>query len=452
MDQLELFRFDTDMDFETAYRMLGNFDSVNIPITPTNTTITNNNLLTYHSGSIQQQQQQQQDVLNHSTSSFLTSHIDESILRNRMIPSTTTLEKPTNLSPHEMNSLNTGIPDDLHIQESSLPTSLYPLPHQDIHFSRLTNGDDIPSYGPNNSVVLNQSNPIIGNNQPSTTTLSYDNDNDGDDKNNNNRFKIKPSQKETLPYNYKGASDKHVKALSHQDILLHNHLSSQGIGDELLSTFETNAIEEFLDNLLSHENNQNKTYTASVPLSPVKHQRLNDTNIKLIKEGSIKKHMESYNTTQKNNVTSINTVDEIVTLNDTNTIIKSPNTSDFEDMAISSIGKQDIDTDYIPRRINIPEITVDLLDCPEYLTSKTDSLEFKKWKHVELEKLRRNQIKKAFDQLISLRNKYSKPINNNSKRISKYQLLTQVKHDIQNLVKANRCLEKIAKRESGEIL
>ncbi|KAK5781000.1 hypothetical protein RI543_001387 [Arxiozyma heterogenica] len=314
MDPLDLFNLDADIDFETAYRMLSDFDSFNNQITTTTNSNTHNTPLDHHSGYTQQPQQH---------------------------------------------------------------------------------------------VVVNH-------------------------------------LKNVLPTNH---TDPQISVLNHQDILLHNHLSSQGVGDELLSAYEANAIEQFLDNLLSLDSNQTIPSNVSASSSDIKHKYDNSNN-NYIKDELMEKHLTSHNLTQKNTASLIKTTVEITESNDSRDTIKDAITSESEDIITSSMFNEDIDNEYIPQPINIPEITLDLLDCPEHLISKTNSLEFKKWKHVEVEKLRRNQTKKAFDQLVSLQNKYSKPLSNKSKRVAKYQLLTQVKHDIQNLIKANRFLEEIITRDS----
>lgn len=443
MDPSDLFNLDADIDFETAYRMLSDFDSFNNQITTTVNSNTHNNILEHHSEYTQQPQQHV--VVNLPKNALPTNHINASISHTKMTSAMPILEKTiqSSPSPSPLRLFNTKTEEGLHLNEKTLFNSTYSLPTESIHSSRLANRYDIQSHDPSNSTTFNRSNPITQRNQTSITTSSH---------NYNHNIIISASvpQKNTSPYNYKVTSDPQVTVLNHQDILLHNHLSSQGIGDELLSACEADAIEQFLDNLLSNDSNQNVPSNVSVPSSSVKHKH-NNYNSKHIKNEPIERHLKSHNLTQKNNSTLINNIDEIVKSSDTVNTIKDSTASESEDITTVSIANKDIDTEYIPQPINIPEITLDLLDCPEHLISRTDSLEFKKWKHVEVEKLRRNQTKKAFDQLVSLQNKYSKPVNNKSKRVAKYHLLTRVKNDIQNLIKANRLLEEIITRESGEI-
>lgn len=443
MDSLDLFNLDVDIDFETAYRMLSDFDSFNNQITTVTNSNTNNNLLEHRTEYIQPVQQHV--IADHLKNILPTNRMNSSISNTKMTPTMSILGKTvhSSLSPSPLGNFNPKTEENLHLNEKTLFNNIYSLPSESIHSSKLTNRYDVQSHDPPNSTAFNQSIPVTQKYHTSTPNLSHN-------RNHNSIISTKAPQKSTSPYNYKATSDSQIKDLNHQDILLHNHLSSQGIGDELLSACEANAIEQFLDNLLSNDSSQTVPSNVSVPSSNVKHKH-NNYNNEHIKDEPIEKHVQPHNFTQKNDATLISIMDQIAKSSDTVNTTKDSTTSDSEDITTLGINTKDIDTEYIPQPLNIPEITLDLLDFPEHLISKTDSLEFKKWKHVEVEKLRRNQTKKAFDQLVSLQNKYSKPLKKKSKRVAKYHLLTKVKNDIQNLIKANRLLEEIITRESGRI-
>ncbi|GAV53787.1 hypothetical protein ZYGR_0AK02890 [Zygosaccharomyces rouxii] len=100
---------------------------------------------------------------------------------------------------------------------------------------------------------------------------------------------------------------------------------------------------------------------------------------------------------------------------------------------------------YRPPVVEIPEITIADSDIP--VDIQHDASKVKKWKHVEIERIRRNQIKKTFDQLIGMTrhprgsgsNKIVKP--NSDKRVPKHTLLGYVVEDIRSILQANEKLE-----------
>lgn len=102
-----------------------------------------------------------------------------------------------------------------------------------------------------------------------------------------------------------------------------------------------------------------------------------------------------------------------------------------------------------PPTVEIPEITIADSDIPVEI--RNDSGKVKKWKHVEIERIRRNQIKKTFDQLIGMTryprghgcNKIVKP--SGDKRVPKHTLLNYIVEDIRSILQANEKLEAVLK-------
>lgn len=104
-----------------------------------------------------------------------------------------------------------------------------------------------------------------------------------------------------------------------------------------------------------------------------------------------------------------------------------------------------ISAPYKAPTVEIPEIIIDDSHIPVEI--QNDASKVKKWKHVEIERIRRNQIKKTFDQLIGMtryprgcgKNKVLKP--NSDKRVPKHTLLGYVVEDIRSILQANERLE-----------
>ncbi|GAV48874.1 hypothetical protein ZYGR_0N02790 [Zygosaccharomyces rouxii] len=104
-----------------------------------------------------------------------------------------------------------------------------------------------------------------------------------------------------------------------------------------------------------------------------------------------------------------------------------------------------ISTAYRPPTVEIPEITIGDSDIPAEI--RNDPSKVKKWKHVEIERIRRNQIKKTFDELIGM-TRYPRGSGNNKivkpkgdKRVPKHTLLSYVVEDIRSIIQANEKLE-----------
>lgn len=104
------------------------------------------------------------------------------------------------------------------------------------------------------------------------------------------------------------------------------------------------------------------------------------------------------------------------------------------------------DFSYHPPPVEIPEITLADSDIPPEIQDNPSKV--KKWKHVEIERIRRNQIKKTFDQLIGMTryprghgHRVGKP--SSDKRIPKHTLLNFIVEDIRLILRANESLESL---------
>ncbi|SJM84096.1 uncharacterized protein ZBIST_1456 [Zygosaccharomyces bailii] len=111
------------------------------------------------------------------------------------------------------------------------------------------------------------------------------------------------------------------------------------------------------------------------------------------------------------------------------------------------------DYSYHPPPVEIPEITLTDSDIPGEIRNNPRMV--KKWKHVEIERIRRNQIKKTFDQLIGM-TRYprghgktvGKP--HGDKRIPKHTLLNFIVEDIRLILQANQRLELLLRGSNGK--
>lgn len=225
---------------------------------------------------------------------------------------------------------------------------------------------------------------------------------------------------------------------------LHNNFGfpQKGLDDhfkspELLSSYESHAIENFLDNLV-----------ASDPF----HNDKNDIDIKIGNDKAAV-HEDMNN---KGNILSAEIINNNkcnssidVTQNRINsTLHKNSNSSDIvhnrEDYKNTDlttnhkIKKIPVPKDYPTKNIELPGIVISDDDIPADI--RHDMAKVRKWKHVRLEKLRRTHSKNAFDDLIKL---IETPHPNLDKRIPKYKLLGLVMNDIKGLLEANEKLEKL---------
>lgn len=180
----------------------------------------------------------------------------------------------------------------------------------------------------------------------------------------------------------------------------HSNVSAR---PELLSTYESNAIEHFLDSLISQNNSAaRKNLEETINMAELE-----------IPGGSREK--DFINQSSKNIKESVR---------------PAPFSNSFDA--------------YNPPIVEIPDIAISDSDIPSSILS--NPLLLKKWKHVEVERLRRNNTKRTFDELISMtryprgqNGKIGKP--NTEKRIPKHTLLNFIVEDMKSILKANEQLE-----------
>ena len=186
---------------------------------------------------------------------------------------------------------------------------------------------------------------------------------------------------------------------------------NQRNNDTLLSTFESTAIENFLDSLVANQKNDSQKHNGGSK-SPLKHEN-------------------------HNNLMTVPLTDIIE--NESN--LKPAKVTKFQDTAKSTLEDTSyltITNDYIPPKIDIPEITVADSEIPPNIAN--DEKKVKKWKHVQVDKARRNFTKQSFDDLTYM---ISKDIETTSKRVPKYILLNAIVDDIKDILKANHKLEQM---------
>ncbi|CAL9735107.1 hypothetical protein MOSE0_G07184 [Monosporozyma servazzii] len=433
MDVLDLPDLDTVIDFETAYQVLTDFDALHNTKTLTsdqdhslNHPQTHNaNFGDPHSFTHHQDQQYNMVPLNH--------HVDNVGSPQAMmmaLPSSDQLSPILNIHTplHNTSSATTTNINNNNNNNNNMKHEMNALPSQPIHSPMLTNDYELQLNDMSHANLPLMSNGITPNQQnfnQISTTLNTESLT-------NSHKPIKHTQHET----------------TNQENLLQNHLFTHGFDDDLLSPFEANAIEKFLDNLIYNDvpnvNNINNNLSSNVVPSSKKKRMLTriKANSKITKDLPISKPIEHIPlpsiSIKKESLTPATTVS--VASSTTTIASDSPENNVQKDPVI-------IDHEFIPQKIELPEISLDVMDYPDRLLHNTDSTQFKKWKHVEIEKMRRNQTKKTFDQLISMNNKHSKQVNHSSKRVAKYSLLNQIKEDINNIIKVNQYLQDIISKE-----
>lgn len=217
------------------------------------------------------------------------------------------------------------------------------------------------------------------------------------------------------------------------DVIADMHGMSQ---PGLLSAFESHAIESFLDSLISPGGKSEKPALEHLP----------ELHFGAI-EGATEAHEEQQvppNTAKR--------PPKLAAAESTDTLAE----------------YSGISGEYKPESLSFPEIAISDSEVPAELAKEPAKL--KKWKHVALEKKRRDVIKDGFDNLIALiryprleqdqimslkaggseeniasANKRIKVHKTTSKRIPKHVLLNYIIEDIEYLVLANKELENMIK-------
>lgn len=104
---------------------------------------------------------------------------------------------------------------------------------------------------------------------------------------------------------------------------------------------------------------------------------------------------------------------------------------------------------YVPPVVEVPQLSIKDEDIPSDVLQ--DPARLRKWKHVESERLRRNSTKKIFDDLVAMtryprigESKIVKP--QADKRVPKHTLLNYILEDLKMLLHANEELESLLRR------
>lgn len=427
MDALDLPDLDTVIDFETAYQVLTDFDALQTTkaLTHDQDHSVNHdaNFSEPHPFTHQHNQQYNMGSLNHHVE-----HVGSPQAMMMALSPSDQLSPLLNVHTPLHNNTNTTTTIMATSNNNNMKHEMSALPSQPMH-SPVLNSE----YELHLNHIPHANLPLIGNDIAST---------------HQNLNQISGTlNAESLRNLHKPIKNVHQDT-TNQEHLVQNHLFTHGFDDDLLSPFEANAIEKFLDNLIYNDvpsaNNSNKASSNVLPLSKKKKKL---TKIKAESKGlkdlsTLNNAMDTVPPPQRlikseilTPATTVNTTSSSSTI-----ISESPVNKEKKNAVI-------IDHEFVPQKIALPEISLYMMDYPDRLIHNTDSVQFKKWKHVEIEKMRRNQTKKTFDQLVSMSNKYSKQKNQSSKRVAKYSLLNQIKDDINNIIKVNQYLQDIISKE-----
>lgn len=225
------------------------------------------------------------------------------------------------------------------------------------------------------------------------------------------------------------------------DLLNFKHTSV--IGNELLSTLESSAIENFLDNLISGDGTDRKEFSNQPPQEGHFEQATqihNEINIQ---------HNVTINSDPHFNHNNISHHPVQPSLHQTHqshgppmthslpTVEEKVSTLEFINPP-PEITKNMHNDEYNPPDLIFPDIRIEDDDIPPNVAQDIKLL--KKWKHVEIEKLRRNHTKKMFDELTNMVRSTSEK---KGKRVPKHLLLSNVVKDIRELMAVNQQLEQI---------
>ncbi|CAI4058197.1 hypothetical protein SKDZ_04G3420 [Saccharomyces kudriavzevii ZP591] len=235
---------------------------------------------------------------------------------------------------------------------------------------------------------------------------------------------VQPSHMEALPIDHQihhATVNSQVHYLNHnpnQTTIGFEHtlgpkLSPSSSG--LLSTNESNAIEQFLDNLISQD-----MMSSTTSISPDMH---------LHAKSPKKQHKYAETNQRYVGTNSHNDARELPT-----NIVELP--TEF-----TSRGEphQPANNNYYnPPPFSVPEIKIPDSEIPANI--EDDPVKIRKWKHVQMEKIRRINTKEAFEKLIK---SVKTPPKENGKRIPKHILLSCVMNDIKSITNANETLQRI---------
>lgn len=177
-----------------------------------------------------------------------------------------------------------------------------------------------------------------------------------------------------------------------------------------------------------------------ISMSSRDHQKdLNSQNIQI---SNIDKTSLNYQkNTNKNNQLNTIIFNKPITLQDKSIVLDTHDND--SDQYENHSNHDNYDKEYIPAPIDLPDIKSHKIEPPKSIINDYNAI--KKWRHVEIEKMRRNYTKDKYDELSNLKrlkngNK-SKDSANMGKRVSKHIVLNNIVDDIRNLLNANRKLE-----------
>lgn len=223
-----------------------------------------------------------------------------------------------------------------------------------------------------------------------------------------------------------------------------NSPNTQRNNDKLLSAFESTAIENFLDSLID---NQNAPFAEPEegPMQ-VRSPRLNPAPV--VPKTGPTDYMES---AQDSTITTAIPFPETTQGTaiessrgsiDTKQATESPAVIKLEDSEPGSITPTPFNIpkprDYVPPSLELPDIIIPDSKIPPNIMG--NEVKIKKWRHVQVEKVRRTHTKNSFEELTSM---LSKEVGDKSKRVPKYLLLNAVVDDIKAILTANVELEKM---------
>ncbi|SMN21119.1 similar to Saccharomyces cerevisiae YDR123C INO2 Component of the heteromeric Ino2p/Ino4p basic helix-loop-helix transcription activator that binds inositol/choline-responsive elements (ICREs) [Maudiozyma saulgeensis] len=376
-----LFDLDADLDFETAYQLFSNFDNLqekNIDVFNNEQHITSPQ---YHNPT--------DNIFRGTTHRLLSDpmHPNRVPAQFNEPETMTNYDHPVNNEPLHEEKIHNEVP---HIDTTPhMAAGALVLQHQPNNHNILS-PSPIPSpqffnHNPHQHPPINQNIPSLRNNNHSTT-----------DSHVKHQFypQLQPQSTEEL---LQQINDTHI----------------QRANDTLLSTFESTAIENFLDSLVTNQKNiiQEQATIKSPNVKNELQQNIVDTPLQDVSRTEPSKVKEE-------EITKPSYQEEYASDEDTSYLL-TPN-------------------DYIPPPLEIPEITILHAEIPPNLIG--DEKKIKKWKHVQVEKARRDFTKRSFDNLTEM---LSKDVESNTKRIPKYLLLNGIVDDIKSLLKANHQLEKM---------
>lgn len=548
MDSFNDFNFDNELDFETAYQMLSNIDSIieehdnnsnnghnvvhdqlthlNTPILPNSRIFNDVNPSSNHNDNISHSNNKTQISVNDSNTLHFNSQSIRSSSNNFEINLHTTSLDKSIIQPKKLlsntnliSSFDSSLPSPMGLKEAVLDDHLDKPSNS--NFNLLTN--NLTTSTKSSDATINNTNIDNTFNHNSTqepnhliasivntgsTKEQSGNDNYQKIFHSNTEFQPTPTNENTLdklmstkPHNL------HNQFIPRQKI--HKQTASpldktkQSSDHDLLSSIESHAIEQFLDTLLFKDdvntslnnttsitdglngttstttNNNNNVPLMNLIQSPVSNiddHKINNNNNHIHHKKNANSHTnssvllnsdkiipkilhdialsEAYNFNHNDNTTD-NTTDNNTNSNGQLLLNKSVNKSSStkneetnntilnQNDQDKSFQKHDdyYDKEYKPEPIELPDIKSHKIEPPKSIMNDNNAI--KKWRHVEIEKIRRIYTRDKYDELSNLKRLKNQNtlFDNSGKRVSKHIVLNNIVNDIKDLLNANRKLE-----------